>query len=262
MQFHEKMCKLRKEKGISQEGLAEMLGVSRQAVSKWESGMTFPETDRLIALSDIFGVTLDSLLKGSETESRVGNTVSHPYWLMRGRLFEYKSSRTLFGLPLVHVHIGFGANKAKGIVAIGNIATGLISIGLVSIGLISVGLLSLGVIGVGVLAACLLLAIGSVAIGTLSIGAVALGVFTLGAVSIGVYSIGAVAVASRVAVGDHAYAPIAVGRVVKGIHEFISESSAARGFSAVSAAEVRRAILAQFPDTPNGIINWLTWLLG
>ena len=46
MKFNEKLIKLRKEKGLSQEGLADKLDVSRQSVSKWESGQTYPEIDK------------------------------------------------------------------------------------------------------------------------------------------------------------------------------------------------------------------------
>lgn len=63
MTFQEKLYRLRRERGLSQEGLASALGVSRQAVQKWESGAASPDTNNLIALSDYFGVTLDSILK-------------------------------------------------------------------------------------------------------------------------------------------------------------------------------------------------------
>lgn len=261
MRFYEKMQKLRKEKGLSQEELAEMLQVSRQSVSKWESGQTFPETDKLMTLSEIFGVTVDSLIKDGETESDYSNRYSTPYWSTRGRVYEYKSETTINGLPLVHVHIGFGAKRAKGVIAIGNIATGLLSIGLISTGLISIGLLGLGLLSFSLLAVGLVLAVGTVAIGGFAIGAVAIGVVALGAVAIGQYSLGAAAIASRVAVGDHAYAHIAVGRVVSGTIEFI-DTSAVRNFSSISSLEVKNAIQAQYPDTWNWIVGLLTWFLG
>lgn len=53
MNFNEKLFKLRKDKGISQEGLAELMNVSRQAVAKWELGSYYPDVVNLIALSDI-----------------------------------------------------------------------------------------------------------------------------------------------------------------------------------------------------------------
>lgn len=69
MSFSEKLRSLRKERGLSQEQLAELLDVSRQSVSKWESGQTFPEIDKLIILSDVFKVTIDDLLKGQSPQS-------------------------------------------------------------------------------------------------------------------------------------------------------------------------------------------------
>ena len=63
MQTGEKLMELRKKQGWSQEELAERLGVSRQAVSKWESGQTLPDMDKVLLLSEVFGVTTDYLLK-------------------------------------------------------------------------------------------------------------------------------------------------------------------------------------------------------
>lgn len=61
---------LRKAKGISQEELADRLGVSRQAVSKWESEQSMPDIERIILMSDYFEVTTDYLLKGIEENAR------------------------------------------------------------------------------------------------------------------------------------------------------------------------------------------------
>lgn len=66
MNFGEKLQVLRKEKGLSQETLAESIGVSRQAVAKWESGQSYPDIDNLIALSDLFKVSIDKLVKADE----------------------------------------------------------------------------------------------------------------------------------------------------------------------------------------------------
>lgn len=60
----ERILSLRKKKGISQEELAQRLGISRQAVSKWEVGQSMPDLDKIVALSELFGVTADYLLKG------------------------------------------------------------------------------------------------------------------------------------------------------------------------------------------------------
>lgn len=62
MNLSEKIFELRKARGLSQEQLAEKLGVSRQSVSKWELGESSPETERLTVLSKVFNVTTDYLL--------------------------------------------------------------------------------------------------------------------------------------------------------------------------------------------------------
>lgn len=63
MALPEKLYTLRKKSGLSQEQLAEALNISRQAISKWEGGSAMPESDKLLALSNYFGVSLDYLLK-------------------------------------------------------------------------------------------------------------------------------------------------------------------------------------------------------
>ena len=68
MDFSEKLLTLRKSRNLTQEELAEQLDVSRQSVSKWESGQAVPELDKIVALSRIFDVTTDYLLKPSEID--------------------------------------------------------------------------------------------------------------------------------------------------------------------------------------------------
>ena len=63
MKLHEKIYTLRTEKKLSQGDLAELLDVSRQSVSKWETGASVPDLDKLIKMSDLFGVTLDALVR-------------------------------------------------------------------------------------------------------------------------------------------------------------------------------------------------------
>ncbi|MBR4083391.1 MAG: helix-turn-helix transcriptional regulator [Lachnospiraceae bacterium] len=65
MTFAEKLYYLRTENGYSQETLAEILNVSRQSISKWELGTSLPETEKIIAIGELFGVSLDSLLVDS-----------------------------------------------------------------------------------------------------------------------------------------------------------------------------------------------------
>lgn len=69
MNMADRIQYLRKSKGISQEELADKVGVSRQAVSKWESEQSTPDIERVILLSDFFDVTTDYLLKGIEPVS-------------------------------------------------------------------------------------------------------------------------------------------------------------------------------------------------
>lgn len=66
MEFHEKLQALRKQKGWTQEELAERLFVSRTAVSKWESGRGYPGIESLKALSKVYAVSIDELLSGAE----------------------------------------------------------------------------------------------------------------------------------------------------------------------------------------------------
>ena len=68
MNLSEKIMMLRKKEGWSQEELANHLQISRQAVSKWESGQSMPDTDKIIQLSQLFHVTTDYLLLNQENE--------------------------------------------------------------------------------------------------------------------------------------------------------------------------------------------------
>ena len=66
MEFNQKLQELRKQKGLTQEELAEILYVSRTAVSKWEMGRGYPNIESLKAIATFFGVTVDELLSGNE----------------------------------------------------------------------------------------------------------------------------------------------------------------------------------------------------
>lgn len=68
MTFPQKLQEYRKSEKLSQEDLANKLGVSRQSVSKWEQGLSFPETDKLIELSTMMGLSIDHLLKNTAAE--------------------------------------------------------------------------------------------------------------------------------------------------------------------------------------------------
>lgn len=76
MELYEKLIHLRKQKGLSQLKLAEELGVSRQAISKWEVGTAVPSTENLRSLSKLYGVSLDYLVEDKNIESSVENDIA------------------------------------------------------------------------------------------------------------------------------------------------------------------------------------------
>ena len=69
MTLGQRLARLRTEQGLSQETMAERLGVTRQSVSKWETDASIPELDKLVRYSELFGVTLDELVKGPEART-------------------------------------------------------------------------------------------------------------------------------------------------------------------------------------------------
>lgn len=102
--FGEKLYKLRKEKGYSQEDLAEKLKTTRQAISKWENGQGYPETEKLLIIGNIFDVPVDYLLKDTveqRSENEEGYYVSKE--MAEGFLFyEHKTAKYIaLGLCLL-----------------------------------------------------------------------------------------------------------------------------------------------------------------
>lgn len=225
MTFGGKLAKLRREKNYTQEQFADILGVSGQSVSKWESDLAYPETDKLVKICELFNCSSDYLLLNDKD----GITLQKPQFedgeqseqtdtfeIRVPPIKERKSKRTLWGLPLWHVAknakgiIAIGV-KARGIIAVGVRAAGVFSVGVLSLGVFSCGTLSLGLLfSVGVLAAALF-SVGTISAGIFAVGAISFGVFSLGAVAIGDVSVGALAVGRYVAIGDNARAMIAVG---------------------------------------------------
>lgn len=70
MTFSEKLKSIRKKAGMSQEKLAEKIGVSRQAITKWETDAGIPDIDNMMALSSLFNISLDELLSNEKTEKK------------------------------------------------------------------------------------------------------------------------------------------------------------------------------------------------
>ena len=83
MAFSDNLQFIRAQAGVTQEQLAEQLDVSRQSVSKWESGASFPEMDTLLRICDLYDVNMDTLLRGSVEESRVSDTARYDGFMNR-----------------------------------------------------------------------------------------------------------------------------------------------------------------------------------
>lgn len=215
MTFGDKLSKKRKENNYTQEQFAELIGVSRQSVSKWESDIAYPETDKLIRISELFGCSLDYLMKDTEeTETHKKQDNAHNFFKIS--LHEKKSDKTILGMPLWHIgkqargFIAVGLN-AGGVIAIGLKATGVVSLGMLSVGLISFGMFSLGLLSIGMFAFGILSA-GCFSVGIFTAGAISLGIISVGAVTVGDFSVGALAVGKYFALGDNARAMVALGK--------------------------------------------------
>lgn len=217
MKFQYELQRLRKQAGMSQEELGERLGVSRQTISKWENGTSYPDMLNLMAISSFFSVSVDSLVTDASAPQQPASEERVLKNEQAGRFhYEYKSKRTVCGMPLVHVNIGNGLYKAKGFVAIGMISKGIISIGIAAVGLISFGAVALGLFAMAGIALGLF-AMGGVAAGIVAIAGTAVGVFALGGVAAGMSSVGGVAAGTHIAVGGWCAAPVAIGVLPDGI---------------------------------------------
>lgn len=86
MAFPENLQFLRQQHAVTQEQLAEELGVSRQSVSKWESGGSFPEMETLLRICDLYNVNLDTLLRGNLEQSLVSDTAQYDTFMNRQSL--------------------------------------------------------------------------------------------------------------------------------------------------------------------------------
>lgn len=114
MEFHEKLQQLRKQRGLTQEQLAEHLFVSRAAVSKWESGRGYPNIDSLKAIAAFYSVTIDALLSGEEVLTIAEETQKQQAQHFRRTVFgllDLSAAAYLF-LPL------FGQQQAETVQAV------------------------------------------------------------------------------------------------------------------------------------------------
>ena len=147
MEFNEKLQELRKQKGLTQEELAEILFVSRTAISKWESGRGYPNIDSLKAISKFFGVTIDELLSGDElltiAEEDTKQKEKHFFDLVFGMLdcsiamyfflpfFGQKTNAIIQEVPLLSLtEIAPYLKTTYFVVVIGIIASGILTLAL------------------------------------------------------------------------------------------------------------------------------------
>lgn len=261
MNFAEHLTALRKQRGWSQEELGNQIGVTRQTVSKWEMGQSTPELEKLVELSRLFGMSIDQLVGLEEAgEERTASSYHQTRSEARplGVYYEYISPVKVFGLPLVHIRLGYGLQLAKGIIAIGNCAVGVVAIGSGSLGLIAFGGLSLG----------LLLAFGGLSLGLFALGGVAVGGFAVGGCAIGQWlaagggafsnylAIGGGAWSKELAIGGSAYGRIAIGtQEAQGTFHFL------RGCG-VDVLEFWEELRREYPHMWGWVRDVIQWALG
>lgn len=259
MDFSEKLAALRRREGLTQEQLADWLGVTRQSVSKWEGGTAMPELSKLISLSEIFGVSMDVLVKegldmadgalnaelaGRDSSARLREQMDDLVRYFHG--YSFDSRTRVFGIPLISIRFTrcrFGRGSvAKGILAIGNAAVGVIAIGAVSMGVFSFGALSVGV-----------LAMGAGAVGLGAFGALAVGLVAFGSCAVGLYAGGVAAVGREIAVGVAALGKTAIGQEAAGENVLLWNNGLTR-------AQAESFLLARHPDLWRPLLKALSFL--
>lgn len=285
MKFYEKLMTLRKKQGMSQEQLAERLGVTRQSVSKWESGIALPELAKIITLSEIFDVSVDYLVKdyieeepkdpgiqareaGERIEAeQVGNFRESGNSRQSGQLKQSENPRQAELEETVEeirsyirgyeytskttiagiplVSIKFSRRLGKKCVAKGIIAIGNIAVGVISLGVISVGILSLGCFAFG------LLALGAMAVGVGAAGAVAFGILAVGSAAVGIYAGGVAAYGKEIAVGVAACGKTVIAEQPKGVNELLY-------YPGIAKETIRAFLLEHQPDLWRPLVDFFT----
>lgn len=265
MNFADKLIQLRRQHGLSQEQLADRLGVTRQSVSKWESGSSVPELNKIIMISELYDISIDYLVKDSISQSATGNAESSDNQeILREKLdyiegylkreYEYVSKTTVFGLPLVCIRISnrHKFRPAKGIIAIGNAAIGVIAIGIFSLGVFSLGIASVGLFCLGAFALGGL-TLGALSVGLIAIGAVAFGIVTVGSASIGIYAGGVAVYGKELAVGVAAIGKTAIGENVTGDATLLY-------YPGIPKETVRDFILSNHPGLFRPLLDFFSFL--
>ena len=101
MSLGERISRLRTQRRMTQEALADALDVSRQSVSKWETDASVPDLDKLVRLSDVFGVTLDELVRGEQREQAPCASAPGPVCVASGETEEISRGRLVLGTTLL-----------------------------------------------------------------------------------------------------------------------------------------------------------------
>lgn len=259
MTFAEKLTELRKQHGWSQEELGERLGVTRQTVSKWELGSTTPEMEKLAAMGELFGISLDELVRGGESYTVTGDIPEQKVIVVKKSRFvrgEFKSEKKVMGKPFVHINL---KGKADGFFAIGLMARGVFAIGLLSMGVVTIGLLSLGVLVIGAVAALGFAVDAFIAAGVFAFGGVAFGVFAFGGVAFGWLTYGGASIGVY-AIGGYAHGKIAIGGYAEGIIAFGEKMSGEVQLPfPITADEFAAAVERRLPNTPKFIVDLFSW---
>jgi len=260
MNFAEHLMSLRRQRGWSQEELGNQVGVTRQTVSKWEMGQSTPELEKLVELARLFNMSIDRLVGLEGAEERGGGfTYQQTRAEMRslGVYYEYISPVKVFGLPLVHIRLGFGPRLAKGIVAIGNCAVGVVAVGGCSLGLVSLGGLTLG----------LLLAFGGLSLGLVALGGMAVGGFAVGGCAFGQWlAIGGGAFSNYLAIGGGAWSKgLAIGSSAY-VHIAVGTDEAQGALSYLQkygyyVEDVWNMVKSEFPSMWGWVKNMIQWVL-
>ncbi len=178
---------------------------------------------RRYASAEELAADLEALAAGRPVAASLMRTILREWHLARGRNwrvavgagyfgrpFEYRSTKRLFGLPLLHINVGgyragIGARTAKGIVAIGDVAIGVIAVGGIAFGGLAMGGMALGAIAFAGLAAGLL-ALGGIAAGIVAFGGCAFGAAAIGGLAVGWFALGGKAIGHAIADGHGANA--------------------------------------------------------
>ena len=239
MYFCDKVHQLRIEAGLSQEALANELGVPYETVARWEQGAEMPDMQTLLAIADRFGISLDALVRdGEEVSQHAGFSAQMRCRAPMNIKTCYLFWRTAGACSPFKRHWAGGGSK--GIFAIGDIALGVVALGGISAGLISFGGISLG----------LLLALGGLAAGLTAMGGAALGVYALGGLALGYCALGGFACAVELAVGGAAFGRVAIGQVANGTHALLIHEA--------TETQMLAFMRAYCPDAGQWLIQLLT----